>query len=79
MNIIITMAGKSQRFRDAGYELPKYLLNLGQKNVIQKVIECFSEDDVFHLVVSKSQTKKIKNLNTILLQLSKNCRSARNR
>ena len=71
MNIIITMAGKSQRFRDAGYELPKYLLSLGKKNVIQKVIECFAEEDVFHLVVSKSQTKKIKNLNTILLQLSK--------
>ena len=72
MNIIITMAGKSQRFINAGYELPKFLLSLGKKNIIKKVVECFSEEDYFHLIVSRSQTKKFKNLNEILSNVAKN-------
>ena len=63
MNVLITMAGKSQRFRDAGYDLPKFLLNLGHKTVIEKVVECFSEDDTFHFIISRSQKKRFRNLN----------------
>ena len=66
------MAGRSQRFRDAGYDLPKFLLNLGQKTIIEKVVECFSEEDIFHFIISKSQKKRFKNLNATLKKASKN-------
>ncbi len=72
MNILIPMAGKSKRFRDAGYELPKFLLNIGEKIIIEKVVECFSEEDVFHFIISQSQNKKYTNLNEILNNISKN-------
>ena len=55
MNIFITMAGKSERFKEKGYSLPKFLLDVGGKTVISRLIECFSEDDTFHFIISKSQ------------------------
>ena len=72
MNIIITMAGKSQRFKDNGYKLPKFLLSLGPKIIIKSVIECFSEEDFFHLIITKSQNEKFKTLYETLLKLTKN-------
>ncbi len=40
--IIITMAGASSRFFKAGYQLPKYQLELGGKSVFKHSIESFS-------------------------------------
>ena len=38
MNIIFTMAGNYQRFRDEGFNIPKYLLPWGNSNVLSKII-----------------------------------------
>lgn len=38
-NILIPMSGRGQRFRDAGYELPKPLIDINGKPMIQRVIE----------------------------------------
>lgn len=40
--IIIPMAGRSQRFANAGYSLPKYMLPLGDKTVFDHAIGSFS-------------------------------------
>jgi len=39
MNIVIPLAGAGKRFRDAGYELPKPLINVLGKPMIQRVVE----------------------------------------
>ena len=39
VNIIIPMAGKGQRFIEAGYNVPKPLLNLGDKPIIEYIIK----------------------------------------
>lgn len=46
--IVIPMLGKSSRFFDAGYELPKYQLPLGSSNVFSESVKSFSAhfDDV---------------------------------
>lgn len=47
------MAGKSQRFRKAGYELPKFFLDCGDRKMIAHVFEMFSSSDTFHLILSE--------------------------
>lgn len=39
--IVIPMAGRSQRFLDAGYDEPKYRLDLGGKSVFAHAVESF--------------------------------------
>lgn len=39
--IIIPMAGLSQRFRDAGYALPKYMLDLHGRSVFERTVGSF--------------------------------------
>jgi len=65
------MAGKSKRFNNKGYLLPKFLLNLGSKTVIQRIVECYSEQDTFHFIISTSQEKQINNIHERLLLTSK--------
>jgi len=47
------MAGKSQRFRKAGYELPKFFLDCGDRKMIAHVFDMFSSSDTFHLILSE--------------------------
>lgn len=39
--IVIAMAGLSKRFTDAGYELPKYMLELGGRSLFQHAVGSF--------------------------------------
>jgi choline kinase len=47
MNLVICMAGKNTRFHDLGYELPKYLLPIGGKTLIYKILENLNRDKIF--------------------------------
>jgi hypothetical protein len=40
--IVIPMAGRSQRFADAGYEQPKFMLDLGGRSVFAHAVESFA-------------------------------------
>jgi len=46
MNLVICMAGKNTRFHDLGYELPKYLLPVGGKTLIYKILENLNYDKI---------------------------------
>tara|TARA_B100001123_G_C15343592_1_gene1036068 strand:+ start:6790 stop:8316 length:1527 start_codon:yes stop_codon:yes gene_type:complete len=71
LNIVITLAGKSLRFKSQGYNKEKFLLNIGEnKTILNKVVEMFNFNDTFHFVVSKSQSK-IPNLKKYLVSLTK--------
>ena len=43
MNIVILMAGSSQDFIDKGHFYPKYLLEIQNEPIIQRVINSLSE------------------------------------
>ena len=71
MNIIITLAGKSLRFKSLGYKKEKFLLEIDEKNIIlNKVVEMFNSNDTFHFVISETQSK-IPNLKKTLKGLRK--------
>jgi len=55
MDIVITLAGHSRRFVDAGYTKPKFLIELDGSPVIEHVLDMFSTDDRFHFVINKTQ------------------------
>ena len=72
MDIIVTLAGKSSRFKEKGYKLPKFLLPIGKSIVLEQVLNQFDDKDNFHLVYSSSQSKNIPNLKKKFLNLKKN-------
>ena len=57
MKIIIPMAGKSIRFSIKGYKTPKYFLKIGNKFVIESVLNMFNDDDEYYLIFTHSQKK----------------------
>ncbi len=69
MNIVIPMAGKSERFFKYGYTLPKALLPLGTKTTIERIINLFdTKNDRYFFIVNKIDNKRYglsKFLNTL--------------
>ena len=55
MNIVITMAGHSRRFNEAGYAGPKGLLTVGNKPMIEHVINMFDLDSCKYFIVVNNQ------------------------
>ena len=43
MKVVIPMSGMSRRFMDAGYTVPKYLLEIDGKTVIEHIIDLYPE------------------------------------
>ena len=58
MNILITLAGKSRRFSEAGYTKPKFLLEIDGRPIINHVTEMFSKEDTFYFVFNKNHISK---------------------
>ena len=55
MQIIIPMSGSGQRFLDAGYNIPKSLIEVDSKPIIGHVIDMFNADsDKFIFICSKA-------------------------
>ncbi len=64
MKIVIPMAGSSERYKRAGFALPKYLLPVGNKTMIEKVVETFNPaKDEYIFIISKEdeQSHQVKN------------------
>ena len=62
MITVIPMAGKSQRFTDAGYPIPKYMLLLeGRRSMIECVVRSIAPSHCIMIVASshKKKTKEI--------------------
>jgi NDP-sugar pyrophosphorylase family protein len=68
MQIIIPMSGFGERFRTAGYSIPKPLIEVEGKPIVQHVVEMFPGEDDFtficnkdHLNVKKYRMREILN------------------
>ena len=53
MQIIIPMSGFGERFRRAGYSIPKPLIEVDGKPIIQHVIEMFPGEEKFIFISGK--------------------------
>lgn len=62
MDIVITMAGIGQRFKDAGYLEPKYCIGVRGKSLFEWSMESLRdfirEENIFYFVVRKADDKR---------------------
>jgi len=72
MDVLITLAGKSKRFYNAGYKKPKFLLPILNSTIISEIVKKFDDSDKFHFVLTREQVKKNKSLVNYLKKLTKN-------
>ena len=72
MNVLITLAGQSKRFYNAGYKKPKFLLPIGSSTVISEVVKKFDDNDTFHFALTEEQITENHNLKDYIKNLRKN-------
>jgi|APSaa5957512622_1039677.scaffolds.fasta_scaffold33635_1 NDP-sugar pyrophosphorylase family protein len=73
INVIIPMAGHSRRFSEAGYIGPKALLPVGNKNMIERVINMFDPTLCkYYIVINSEQLQDNSNLINELEGLASN-------
>jgi choline kinase len=58
MKVVIPMSGMSSRFVAAGYDIPKYLIEVDGKKVIEHIVNLYPEDSKFVLLLTISIKKK---------------------
>lgn len=73
LNILIPAAGLGSRFRDEGFVLPKPLINVNGKTMIQTVVDNLNIKANYIFVVQSEHYKKY-NLEIILPLLTPNCK-----
>lgn len=71
MNVVIPMAGAGSRFKEHGYELPKPLIDVNGKPMIEVVIESLNLDAMYIFIVQKEHREKY-NLDNILKNILSN-------
>lgn len=75
MKIIIPMSGFGERFRRAGYKLPKPLIKVDEITMIEHVVKMFSKDDEFIFICNKDHLKVNQwKMREILLNAVPNCK-----
>ena len=58
MKVIIPMSGMSSRFSREGYQLPKYLLTIDGKTVIQHIVDLYPKDSEFVFIVNDKNAEE---------------------
>ena len=53
MKVVIPMSGMSRRFMEAGYTIPKYLLEIDGKTVIEHIIDLYPKDTEFVCILNR--------------------------
>lgn len=71
MNVVITLAGHSRRFKERGYSVPKFLIEISGKTMIERVVEMFDDKDNFHFVLNEDQLKEFPQIENLLKSLAK--------
>ena len=53
MKVVIPMSGMSSRFIAAGYDIPKYLIEVDGKTVIEHIIDLYPKDTEFVCIINR--------------------------
>jgi len=72
MNILIPMAGAGSRFKEVGYQLPKPLIDIKGKPMVQRVVENLNIKGKYIFVVRQDHCDKY-NLESLLTDIAPNC------
>ena len=71
MKVIVSMSGMSSRFSAAGYKIPKYLIEISGKKVIEHIVELYPQDTEFVFIINekhKEETNIVEILDIILFK-----------
>jgi len=74
INIIIPMAGKGQRFLEAGYKIPKPLLNLGDRPIIEYIIKTMRMPNAQFIFIVRQDHCDESDLDKKLLEIEPNAK-----
>ena len=58
MKVVIPMSGMSSRFVAAGYEIPKYLIEIDGKKVIEHIVDLYPKDSDFVFIINDKHEKE---------------------
>jgi dTDP-glucose pyrophosphorylase len=58
MKVIIPMSGMSSRFTSAGYSIPKFLIEIDGKLVIEHIVNLYPKDSEFVFIVNDNHEKE---------------------
>ena len=72
MHVIIPMSGISKRFTEYGYTIPKFLIEIEKKPMIEHVINLFPNETKFTFICNNKHLYET-NIRNILEQLKPNC------
>ena len=72
MNVLIPMAGAGSRFAEAGYTFPKPLIEVGNKPMIQVVVDNLNID-AHHIFIVQQEHYEKYNLETVLNLIKPGC------
>ena len=67
-NLLIPMVGKGQRFRDEGFTLPKQLVEVGHKQMIDWSLSCIKTDECNIIFVIRKDTVDNNQMDDVLRQ-----------
>ena len=73
MKIVIPMSGMSSRFANAGYNVPKYLIEVDGRMVIEHIVNLYPEDSEFVFIINdrhKEDTNIVDVLNKLVQKKS---------
>lgn len=73
LNVLIPMGGNGMRFKNAGFTLPKPLIDVNGKPMVQRVIENLNVEAQFIFVVDEKQNKE-HNLELMLRLMCPGCK-----
>jgi NDP-sugar pyrophosphorylase family protein len=74
MQIVIPMSGFGERFRQAGYAVPKPLIEVDGKPIIQYIVEMFSDKDDFIFICNEDHlNNKTYEMKSILRSICSSC------
>ncbi|MBT6673537.1 MAG: NTP transferase domain-containing protein, partial [Lentimicrobiaceae bacterium] len=74
MQIVIPMSGFGERFRQAGYTVPKPLIEVDGKPIIQYIVEMFSDKDDFIFICNEDHlNNKTYGMESILRSICSSC------
>ena len=72
MNVLIPMAGAGSRFAEQGYTFPKPLIEVGNKPMIQVVVDNLNIEANYIFIVQKEHYEKY-NLENVLNMVAHGC------
>lgn len=73
INIVIPMAGRGIRFSEAGYTIPKPLIQVNGKPIIERAVESLGVPGRYIFIVQKEHMEKFA-LGTLLNRIAPNCK-----